>query len=209
MDTTSTHCSSPIHREGDLEARERALVELMPLVRALASRYAGRGEPLEDLVQVGLDRPHQGGRPVRRRPRRRLRELRGADDRRRDSPSLPRQGVGDARATTAQGAQPSPLAHARPADQRARSLADDRRARRGGRRRRGRGHRRARFDERVLDPLAGRPVRRQPPTTASRRSSVRTSSATPRSRTGRSSRQASTRSTSASDRSSSSGSSTS
>ena len=41
------------HREGDREARERALVELMPLVRALASRYAGRGEPLEDLVQVG------------------------------------------------------------------------------------------------------------------------------------------------------------
>ena len=29
------------------------LIELMPLVRALASRYAGRGEPLEDLVQVG------------------------------------------------------------------------------------------------------------------------------------------------------------
>jgi len=41
------------HREGDLDARDRALVELMPLVRALASRYAGRGEPLEDLVQVG------------------------------------------------------------------------------------------------------------------------------------------------------------
>jgi RNA polymerase sigma-B factor len=41
------------HRDGDSEARERALVELMPLVRALASRYAGRGEPLEDLVQVG------------------------------------------------------------------------------------------------------------------------------------------------------------
>jgi RNA polymerase sigma-B factor len=41
------------HRDGDREARERALVELMPLVRALASRYAGRGEPLEDLVQVG------------------------------------------------------------------------------------------------------------------------------------------------------------
>ncbi len=41
------------HREGNLEARDRALVELMPLVRALASRYAGRGEPLEDLVQVG------------------------------------------------------------------------------------------------------------------------------------------------------------
>ncbi len=41
------------HRDGDREAREQALVELMPLVRALASRYAGRGEPLEDLVQVG------------------------------------------------------------------------------------------------------------------------------------------------------------
>jgi RNA polymerase sigma-B factor len=41
------------HREGDLEARDRALVELMPLVRALAMRYAGRGEPLDDLVQVG------------------------------------------------------------------------------------------------------------------------------------------------------------
>jgi RNA polymerase sigma-B factor len=41
------------HREGDQSAREQALVELMPLVRALASRYAGRGEPLEDLVQVG------------------------------------------------------------------------------------------------------------------------------------------------------------
>ena len=41
------------HREGDREARDQALIELMPLVRALASRYAGRGEPLEDLVQVG------------------------------------------------------------------------------------------------------------------------------------------------------------
>ena len=41
------------HRDGDTEARDRALVELMPLVRALATRYAGRGEPLEDLVQVG------------------------------------------------------------------------------------------------------------------------------------------------------------
>ncbi|MGH3066275.1 MAG: SigB/SigF/SigG family RNA polymerase sigma factor [Gaiellaceae bacterium] len=40
-------------REGDPVAREEALVQLMPLVRALAARYAGRGEPLEDLVQVG------------------------------------------------------------------------------------------------------------------------------------------------------------
>jgi RNA polymerase sigma-B factor len=41
------------HKEGDRNARERLLVDLMPLVRALAARYAGRGEPLEDLVQVG------------------------------------------------------------------------------------------------------------------------------------------------------------
>lgn len=41
------------HREGDANARDQVLVELMPLVRALASRYSGRGEPLEDLVQVG------------------------------------------------------------------------------------------------------------------------------------------------------------
>ena len=41
------------HRDGDQAARDRALTELMPLVRALASRYAGRGEPFEDLVQVG------------------------------------------------------------------------------------------------------------------------------------------------------------
>jgi RNA polymerase sigma-B factor len=41
------------HLKGDREARERAIVELIPLVRALASRYSGRGEPFEDLVQVG------------------------------------------------------------------------------------------------------------------------------------------------------------
>lgn len=41
------------HRDGEEAARDEVLVELMPLVRALAARYAGRGEPLEDLVQVG------------------------------------------------------------------------------------------------------------------------------------------------------------
>jgi len=53
MDTDVDALLVAFHREGDLEARDRALVELMPLVRALALRYAGRGEPLEDLVQVG------------------------------------------------------------------------------------------------------------------------------------------------------------
>jgi RNA polymerase sigma-B factor len=41
------------HRDGDQAARDEALTQLMPLVRALAARYAGRGEALEDLVQVG------------------------------------------------------------------------------------------------------------------------------------------------------------
>ena len=41
------------HRAGDPDARERIVERYMPLVRSVASRYAGRGEPLEDLVQVG------------------------------------------------------------------------------------------------------------------------------------------------------------
>jgi RNA polymerase sigma-B factor len=53
MDTKIDALLVAYHRDGDERAREQALVELMPLVRALASRYAGRGEPLEDLVQVG------------------------------------------------------------------------------------------------------------------------------------------------------------
>jgi RNA polymerase sigma-B factor len=53
MDTNVDALLFAYHRDGDQDAREQALVELMPLVRALATRYAGRGEPLEDLVQVG------------------------------------------------------------------------------------------------------------------------------------------------------------
>jgi RNA polymerase sigma-B factor len=53
MDRRADELLITYHREGDSVAREQALVELMPLVRALAARYAGRGEPLEDLVQVG------------------------------------------------------------------------------------------------------------------------------------------------------------
>ena len=38
--------------DGDLAARDRLLTELLPFARSLARRYAGRGEELDDLVQV-------------------------------------------------------------------------------------------------------------------------------------------------------------
>jgi RNA polymerase sigma-B factor len=44
----------PLHKRPPDEAeRERLILDHMPLVRALARRYANRGEPLDDLVQVG------------------------------------------------------------------------------------------------------------------------------------------------------------
>jgi RNA polymerase sigma-B factor len=41
------------HRDGDLRARTLLIERMMPLVRHIARRYANRGEPLDDLVQVG------------------------------------------------------------------------------------------------------------------------------------------------------------
>ena len=41
------------HQEGDRSAREELVERHLPLVRALARRYAGRGEALEDIEQVG------------------------------------------------------------------------------------------------------------------------------------------------------------
>jgi RNA polymerase sigma-B factor len=41
------------HERGDQLARERLIEQHLPLVRALARRYAGRSEQLDDLVQVG------------------------------------------------------------------------------------------------------------------------------------------------------------
>src|SRR5882757_6800484 len=41
------------HNFGDLEARRELVERMMPLVRHIARRYANRGEPLDDLVQVG------------------------------------------------------------------------------------------------------------------------------------------------------------
>src|SRR3954454_11947922 len=40
------------HEFGDAAARDQLAEEMLPLARALAGRYAGRGEPLDDLVQV-------------------------------------------------------------------------------------------------------------------------------------------------------------
>jgi RNA polymerase sigma-B factor len=40
------------HENGDTAARDQLAEEMLPLARALAGRYAGRGEPLDDLVQV-------------------------------------------------------------------------------------------------------------------------------------------------------------
>jgi len=41
------------HRHGDLGARDRLIEDYLPLVRRIARQHAGRGEPLEDLVQIG------------------------------------------------------------------------------------------------------------------------------------------------------------
>ena len=41
------------HENGDVRARRELVERHLPLVRALARRYAGRGESVEDLEQVG------------------------------------------------------------------------------------------------------------------------------------------------------------
>src|SRR4028118_2188539 len=41
------------HEVGDASAREALVQRHLPLVRSLARRYAGRGESLEDIEQVG------------------------------------------------------------------------------------------------------------------------------------------------------------
>jgi RNA polymerase sigma-B factor len=40
------------HERGDTRARDQLAEDMLPLARALAGRYTGRGEPLDDLVQV-------------------------------------------------------------------------------------------------------------------------------------------------------------
>ncbi len=38
------------HEDGDTRARDTLAEEMVPLARALAGRYTGRGEPIDDLV---------------------------------------------------------------------------------------------------------------------------------------------------------------
>lgn len=42
-----------IREDGDQEAREELITRYLPLVRGLARRFASRGQPVEDLIQVG------------------------------------------------------------------------------------------------------------------------------------------------------------
>jgi RNA polymerase sigma-B factor len=42
-----------VHDHGDAAARKRLIEENLPLVRLVARRYARRGEPYDDLIQVG------------------------------------------------------------------------------------------------------------------------------------------------------------
>ena len=81
------------HKRGDTEARDRLIRQYLPLVRKLARRHVGRGEQLEDLVQVGsiglinaIDR-FQVERGVD------LATFRDPDDRRRDQAPSPRPGM--------------------------------------------------------------------------------------------------------------------
>jgi RNA polymerase sigma-B factor len=51
--TDQTELLRRYHLEGDLEARRALIERAMPLVVHIARRYANRGEPLDDLIQVG------------------------------------------------------------------------------------------------------------------------------------------------------------
>ncbi len=52
-DLTEKELLRRIHVEGDQDAREELITRCLPLVRGLARRFASRGQPVEDLVQVG------------------------------------------------------------------------------------------------------------------------------------------------------------
>jgi RNA polymerase sigma-B factor len=42
-----------VRKDGDVAAREELITRYLPLVKSLARRFASRGQPVEDLIQVG------------------------------------------------------------------------------------------------------------------------------------------------------------
>ena len=100
----SASCCAATTRRATPRARDQLAEEMLPLARALAGRYTGRGEPLDDLVQVacvGIMKAIDGFDLVARGA---LLVLRDADRARRDQAPLPRQDVGDARPARDAGA---------------------------------------------------------------------------------------------------------
>ena len=91
---TRASCSARYRLEGDEAARDELITMYLNLVKYLASRFRNRGEPIDDLIQVGtiglikaIDRfdIERAGR---------VHHLRDADHRRRAEALLPRQGLG-------------------------------------------------------------------------------------------------------------------
>ena len=120
--------------DSEFEAARGRAGRAAPAAREyLARRFGNRGEPHEDLVQVGDDRADQGDRPVRPRARGRVLDVRHPDHRRRDQAPLPRPRLDDPGAAAAPG---DPVGH-QPGRERPRPgagpLPHGRRARRPGR----------------------------------------------------------------------------
>ena len=92
-------------RRASRDAARDGLVHLhLPLVEHCARRFRNRGEPFEDLVQVGTIGLFKADRPVRHRARRGVLDVRDTDHPRRGQAPLPRQGLGDPGAAAAPGA---------------------------------------------------------------------------------------------------------
>ena len=77
------------------------------LAEHLARRFTHRGEAYDDLVQVELARPREGGGPLRPRAGSRVHHLRHADDHRRAEAALPRPGLGGPGTAANPGALPA------------------------------------------------------------------------------------------------------
>ena len=121
------------HEHGDLQAREQLIEQYMSLVRSLARRYSYRGEQLDDLVQIGSIGLIKAIDRFDLEPRRRADDVRDTEHHRRDQAPLPRPRLGRARAARPAGAERAALEARRAAHRAVRALADDPRARRGGR----------------------------------------------------------------------------